>query len=172
VGRLCVEKLIHLATTRMDDQHTTGTRGRKRFRKLRIAWSVGWGALCLLLMTLWTRSYSWFDVASSPLSTISVWSFDGDVYLHDMHGLPANGNGWTLMSLERPVKGAVTQGVAWIAKNQWRIRVPYWLLAAAFGMVAGAPWIAWPRRFSLRTLLIATTLVAVGLGLAVYVLRN
>ncbi len=33
-----------------------------RFRKLRIAWSVGCGVLCLLLIVLWVRSYWRLDV--------------------------------------------------------------------------------------------------------------
>jgi hypothetical protein len=46
-----------------------------------------------------------------------------------------------------------------------RRAVPHWLpLLVAVALVA-APWINW--RFSLRTLLIATTLVAVGLGVIV-----
>jgi hypothetical protein len=48
------------------------------------------------------------------------------------------------------------------------VRSPYWLLLVLFGcsaVLAGIPWIKW--RFSLRTLLIATTLVAVGLGVIV-----
>ena len=32
-----------------------------RFRKLRIAWSVAWGVLALLLIVLWVRSYWFFD---------------------------------------------------------------------------------------------------------------
>ena len=31
--------------------------GRMRFRKLRIAWSVGCGIVCVLLIVLWVRSY-------------------------------------------------------------------------------------------------------------------
>jgi hypothetical protein len=42
---------------------------------------------------------------------------------------------------------------------------PYWTLAALSAGLATVPWI--PRRFSLRMLLLATTLVAVVLGLAV-----
>src|SRR5688572_22570181 len=30
-----------------------------RYRKLRIAWSIGWGVLCLMLIALWVRSYYW-----------------------------------------------------------------------------------------------------------------
>src|SRR4051812_25759238 len=44
--------------------------------------------------------------------------------------------------------------------------VPHWFCVIAFTSIAATPWIRW--RFSLRTLLIATTLVAVMLGLVVY----
>src|SRR5688572_16841861 len=36
------------------------------YRKLRIAWSVWCGVVCLLLIMLWVRSYSWADVYLSP----------------------------------------------------------------------------------------------------------
>ena len=39
-------------------------------------------------------------------------------------------------------------------------------------VLAAAPWLRWSKQFSLRTMLIATTLVAVGLGIAVYVARK
>ena len=48
--------------------------------------------------------------------------------------------------------------------------VPAWFPVVLFALLAAAPWIRW--RFSLRTLLIATTLIAVGVGLAAYALRN
>jgi len=38
------------------------------------------------------------------------------------------------------------------------------------GALAAAPWIHWSKRFSLRTLLIATTLFGVLLGLVVIAL--
>jgi hypothetical protein len=44
-----------------------------------------------------------------------------------------------------------------------------WLLIILTAALAGVPWIRW--RFSLRTLLIATSLVAVVLGLIVYAVR-
>jgi hypothetical protein len=44
---------------------------------------------------------------------------------------------------------------------------PYWFLIPATWLMAGAPWIRWSRRFSLRALLIATTLIAVALGIYV-----
>ena len=51
--------------------------------------------------------------------------------------------------------------------NSCEITLPYWMLAATFGGLVAFPWLPWSRRFSLRTLLIATTLVAVGLGVIV-----
>ncbi len=47
------------------------------------------------------------------------------------------------------------------------IRCPYWILVLASAPIALLAWLDWSNRFSLRTLLIATTLVAVGLGLIV-----
>ena len=48
------------------------------------------------------------------------------------------------------------------------LSMPYWFLAALATSLSIFPWTNWSRRFSLRTLLIATTLVAVGLGLIVW----
>ena len=50
------------------------------------------------------------------------------------------------------------------------LAMPYWFLALMFTTFAAFPWLR--GRFSLRTLLIATTLVAVLLGLAIYVTRR
>ena len=47
------------------------------------------------------------------------------------------------------------------------INVPHWAHLLPVALLAGLPWLrTW--RFSLRTLLIVTTLVAVGLGLNVW----
>ena len=54
------------------NRHDAGCRGagvscvvnaddRMRFRKLRIAWSVGCGIACVLLIVLWVRSYTVID---------------------------------------------------------------------------------------------------------------
>ena len=82
-----------------------------RFRKLRIAWSVGWGFLAVLLIVLWVRDY---------LDTRLVAS------------------------------------------------LPYAFPLLGAAGLAIAPWATGPTRFSLRTLLIATTLLAMLLGLAVW----
>jgi hypothetical protein len=59
-----------------------------------------------------------------------------------------------------------------ISDFRWRagyVRAPFWCITLAVAAVACIPWISWSKRFSLRTLLIATTLVAVGLGMVIYV---
>jgi hypothetical protein len=43
------------------------------------------------------------------------------------------------------------------------VAAPHWMLASLFAAIAIMPWMG--RRFSLRTLLIAMTLVAVALGI-------
>jgi hypothetical protein len=55
----------------------------------------------------------------------------------------------------------------------YRVRFPYWLLILFSFMLTTGPWKRQlPRRFTLRTLLIAMTLLAIVLGLAVYALRK
>jgi hypothetical protein len=86
-----------------------------KYRKLRIAWSVGWGVLCLLLIVLWVRSDHWAD--------------------------------------------AIGYGIdfpAWLAT----------LFAASLVVATLLPW-----RFTLRTLLIGMTVLAVVLGIVVWVAR-
>jgi hypothetical protein len=49
---------------------------------------------------------------------------------------------------------------------------PGWIAVLLFSAIAAVPWLRnFPRRFTLRTLLIATTLIAVGLGLNVWAMR-
>ncbi len=49
-----------------------------------------------------------------------------------------------------------------------RLVIADWLPTLLFATLAAVPWLPWSNRFSLRTLLIATTLVAVVLGLIVW----
>lgn len=52
------------------------------------------------------------------------------------------------------------------------VGIPHWFLALLLIGLAYLPWLPWkPLRFSVRTLLIVTTLVAVVLGLVVWMTR-
>jgi hypothetical protein len=49
--------------------------------------------------------------------------------------------------------------------------MPFWIPVLLVVTLAGISWLPWSNRFSLRTLLIATTLIAGVLGLAVWASR-
>jgi hypothetical protein len=66
----------------------------------------------------------------------------------------------------RPDRPSITRGAPPLVQTI-SINVPYWLPVLTVGMIVGGLWIPWSTRFSLRTLLIATAIVAVLLGLAV-----
>jgi hypothetical protein len=163
-----------------------------KYRGLRIAFSAVCGILCLLLIVLWVRSYQWQDYYCGWVSksrTVDSLSYRGWISFHsiwfetklwDAVHLP----GWESTShfiQPDPVLGlpalAPSQRWAWAFhrrpnRTEAILTMPCWfpvLLAATF---TAAPWIHQLRwRFSLRTLLIATTLVAALLGTVVWAVR-
>jgi hypothetical protein len=139
-----------------------------RFRKLRIAWSVAWGLAAVLLIVLWVRSYQ-YPPAPSPVEEFPPAALGGNVAVSFAHGMIYI----TLMtkephpSLERKISvGEFT----WASSSplSFFATVPFWMPAVLSLTTGIAPWIHWSSRFSIRTLLIATTLVAVVLGLIVW----
>jgi hypothetical protein len=153
-----------------------------RFRKLHIAFSATCLIACVLLIALWVRSYWWMEQVSLPhihTQTVQVGYGCGDIAISVIDSeLVPNDSGsvpnvhlatdeWlrllSLDSLESPsqVWGAVMHG-----NGGFTVFIPFWFFVlVAFG-ISTVPWLRW--RFSLRTLLITTTLVAVVLGLAVW----
>jgi hypothetical protein len=122
-----------------------------RFRKLRIAWSVGCGIACVLLIVLWVRSIQHDDVFPEQWKnpTIQIRSYRGTF--------------------------EVTR---WVSPSKWTmtpyaiIKIPYLVLTLITGAAAITPCVRWSKSFSLRTLLIATTLVAALLGFVVYMAKR
>jgi hypothetical protein len=148
-----------------------------RFRKLRIAWSVLWGIAFVLLIALWVRSYWRCDICGLTLDAQKRWNFcsvEGRIFLIVPDCTSANwaigkSREWDIRSEYVPYVS--NDGEPFLYLNgfdgYYRAIVPH-LMLAAFAIPLGAiPWIRY--RFSLRTLLIATTLVAVVLGLIVAV---
>jgi hypothetical protein len=161
----------------MDDQGTNRASGSgMRFRKLRIAWSVWWGVVCLLLCVLWVRSYWQVALILCKFhngALIVVLSQPGVIGLAIAHEETVEP--WTIF--KAPTAAWLKSGGAkqlertrggFLARNE-AILTPYWFWFLITAALAGTPWLR--LRFSLRTLLIATTLVAVGLGLIVYLAR-
>jgi hypothetical protein len=156
-----------------------GIIGAMRFRKLRIAWSVWWGVASMLLCVLWVRSYwRWESVQwgwGTPVhQSVNCFSQNGIVKFAytDIRGTPEMQlTKWGVRAY--PVEGAIlisTIRHQFLGFGYFDDRptyfVPYWFLASLAGILSILPWAAY--RFSLRTLLIATTLVAVALGLIVW----
>jgi hypothetical protein len=155
-----------------------------RFRKLRIAWSVCWGILAVLLVALWVRSYWWGDTIALPYvntTHIPATSYEGWVTLQSSR--PYNRlSAWQIkhISIDEQNKaeqkfiasgGLVTHRINHFGLDEkhYFFQLPYWFLLLFTAAFIAIPWLPW--RFSLRTLLIATTLVAVVLGLIVYAAR-
>jgi hypothetical protein len=158
-----------------------------RYRKLRIAWSVFWGLAAVFLIVLWVRSYEWRDRIVIPLRTPRFLRVDSN---HGKVEFETYGQGMGEMSFSITAISHVDITAAWdrsfptvpqpVDRKQWRwesrtgrffVYLPHWSLVTILAALAVVPWIRWPRRFTLRTLFVATTLVAVLLGVVVGAVR-
>jgi hypothetical protein len=151
-------------------------------RDLRIAWSVVFGIVCVLLIVLWVRSYRWVDWWQCPIGgnlslhvqsrrgEISVLHFRGSIQLAtgscSIAGIRLSENpGYAMMITGTPSAMRVVP----LPDKQVVSELPHWLFRLIGTLIAATPWLPWHKSsFSLRTLLIATTLVAVVLGLVVW----
>ena len=114
-----------------------------RYRKLRIAWSVVWGVVVVLLCMLWVRSQS--DIRKAPTT-------------QDSGRMDRNLDALFARSYNAQNVGDFESGIA----------IPDWAIIAPVLLIGVLPWIQRAKRFSLRTLLIAATLVAAVLGLIMW----
>ena len=145
-----------------------------RYRKLRIAWSVAWGVVAVLLIVLWVRSYSRAEGLTYITSKLSRFGCNSEkgamffVYTSTMF------QGTAGLTYYRRLPNQEIHGLPWWqswsdpSESGIMFSLPYWLLSPATIILAALSWLRWSRRFSLRTLLIATTVVAVVLGLIVW----
>jgi hypothetical protein len=151
-------------------------------RALRIAWTAFWAIAAFLLLAMWVRSYWWIDDAIGPISSTHVLVLGSDsgrfiarVDKGERHPTTVR---WQLY--HTPL--AMLQGEFShpnFAKPQFgfsgtnpNFYLADWLATIAAVIFATLPWImTFEWRFGLRTLLIATTLVAVALGLVDWLTR-
>ena len=151
-----------------------------KYRNLRIAWSVAWGIVAVLLVALWVRSYWIWDRCywpGLPLTQLGTqFSSDSGHTMTVVSPRVAASSG-SLITISRPGPASTAHQILYSTETLgfyflrtptlFRFDLPYWSLVTASLALGLAPWlIRW--RFSLRTLLIAATLVAVGLGLIVW----
>jgi Na+/melibiose symporter-like transporter len=151
-----------------------------RFRKLRIAWSIARGLLAVLLILLNVWSCWWWDrcYLQGTRTGVQINSDAGHVVLVIgpseptvnkviLGHLPSAGPADSFY--DNDVLGFYFKRET----TSLRLDIPYWFIALLVMAIAASPWLPWwSKRFSLRTLLIATTLVAVVLGVIVWLSRH
>jgi len=136
---------------------------------LRIAVTALSLAACLTIVTFWVRSkstrdvvYGWFpfpgylqlDSNRSCIKLIANLEHQDASWKFDSSPLEALLRSWYFSVVSHPDYGW------WLD-----LTVPHWLPALLFAMLAAAPWMKW--RFTVRGVLVATTIVAAILGVAV-----
>jgi hypothetical protein len=160
-------------------------------RNFRIAWSVAWGVVAVLLFALYLRSGSWDDkfgfkfiggryiVFGSSFRKLTI-----DV---SIQAPPSSFRyAWRMQSrriapstfVDYPtIKSAGYVGALGFGYGRFpllsSVIFPHWFVAIVAVVLAAVPYY-FPRlrwRFNLRTLLIATTLVALLLGIIVWMSR-
>lgn len=141
-----------------------------RYRKMRIAWTNAAAVAAVLLCVLWVVSL-W--IAQGLLYThgttrIALWVSSGYAGLNWMT-LPAS----TLMADEPGFTWNTSDPLPEHRQTTWvwsslglSTSAPVWNCEIVLLVLAVLPWLSY--RFSLRTLLIAMTLVALVLGFAVW----
>jgi hypothetical protein len=151
-----------------------------KYRKLRIAWSVAWGVAAVLLCLLWVRSYWRLDrmdtflTMFNPHRSLSAISAHGFLMIGvepDQYGSqdvrPAF---FSTGSVDQIHAGTIDRswlGFKLVTGNMtFGVQFSLWFAVLTASICALAPWLR--CRFSLRTLLIAITLVAVALGAIIW----
>ena len=148
-------------------------------RYVRIAVSVVSLVACVLLIVLWVRSLRAEDRLSGHFGTsfgFRIYSSRGCIvcYAPNMPFQPSNVP-WQLTIGSEYWLGKSDSRIASVPRFHYHreemwATLPHWFLLGTCMTFATVPWL--PYRYSLRTLLIATTLVAVGLGLVVYAVKS
>ena len=139
-------------------------------RGLRIAASAVCGILCVLVICLWVRSYNRSQLLVTP-GTGNVLTQDGYVTLFTRSTFSSlrSNQDWELIEFKAYLEFSETDRLfRRFHFGHAYCYVPYWFPVFVTSTLAAAPWFPWSRRFTLRTLLIATTLIAVLLATAAY----
>jgi hypothetical protein len=152
-----------------------------RYRRLRIAMSVFFAVLTVALCVQWVRSYGVRKIRQGPIGKhvlsiqsaqgelgIGFWDWPYKTFAWNMRTNADTESLWPTVKGESPFSNL---GIRWYRQSipdMTLVVVPFWLPVSMAATIAVAPWIIHLRRFSLRTMLIATTLVAVVLGLGVW----
>ena len=158
-----------------------------RFRNLRIVFSAACGIVCVLFVVLWIRSYSaleswtgWSLHIQSAHGKLIVFAVpDSQKYKALLRKQDPGYNGYSNVPFNQfkpstELSVAIAGSQAFFARYYDVKRIciiPFWAAVLVLAVLPVASWTKWKWRFSLRTLLIATTVIAVVMGAAVYTMR-
>ena len=140
-----------------------------RFCRSRIAWTALWGAVCLWVIALWVRSFR-PNTDRAYVCGVFCCSTEGSVLLFHLQSSSSPTVNQLLRTWANsppsdtvePQKGVLGFYTQW-QLPVWYLQAPHWFLVVFSVGLAGMPGISW--RFGLRTLIIGTALVAVVLGI-------
>jgi hypothetical protein len=148
-----------------------------KYHKLRIVWSVVWGVVAVLVVGLWVRSYWWLDTLqfrpTRGPATCCIQCYVGRVAVFTFNEPAAPRLNLKSDRMISKVQSDVDYITSWekfgllqAQPGASGVVIPLVTVVLAAPIIASASWL--PERFTLRTLLIATTLVAIVLGLIVW----
>ncbi len=151
-----------------------------KFRKLRIAWSVICGIVCLLLVLLWVRSYWWIDHLQHVSTTFfsDTCPYDGKLVFNWSYpnvtesAMARRGKRWRLwaQSVESwrgntapPLRKRLFQPFS-LTLNPNQLVIPLWSLVLLSLTLFALPWLQnLRRRVRLRGVLNSTTISSFSL---------
>ena len=141
-----------------------------RYRRvLRVTWTVGWGFLAVLLVVLWVRSYWRMDGCSYGWATESLIASSQNGVITMTRLYEPNGTWISSQAVLDPPGLRDHFGVGWFDYRPTNIAAicPHWLFILLFAVAAITPWLG--SRFTVKSLLIVTTCLAVLLGVLTFV---
>ncbi len=146
-------------------------------RYLRITFSVFCGALCLLVMFFWARSYWYADgglLKLLPSEYIQFHTGDGRMCIWFEHKPIEKSFDWWSNPITEHTPPDAENRIPWFDLAFWptfaRLYMAHWVFVLATGFLAIIPWC--PRKFSVRGMLMAMTFLAVIAALIGWVDRT
>jgi hypothetical protein len=154
-------------------------------RYLRIAAAVTFALLAVALIGLWVRSHYYAERIRGPVAEkngLHLWSSGGELSMVlATYAIPGELPEWSCDAFPFPrvsynrypprfVGILARLGFYFHGGRQIMLSLPYWFLTVVSASLAALFAFKRTWRFTIRTLLIATTLIALALGLGVYLL--
>ncbi len=114
-----------------------------RFRKVRIAWSVAWGIVAVLVVAFWARSFWWTEILTPRITNDRSALSHGQLYFNAdcmwrsfrtrSFYVPGCGDEWMIEEVWAPDANT-------IEVMQFGFRSPVWPAVVALPLMAAGPW--------------------------------